>query len=194
MFYYVIIWFVSFITVIAGSAFMTGATICSKTAPTLYSYTVFLLVVYWIGFAMMILYLIKLFYGDQIAKTYGDNMREPTVEEVEERMFRKVFVKFDTNKEQKVNRENVPKLLQVLGIYMPDSDLPGMLSELDPEQKGYIPYEVIYKWFREFNRSAEADPNRPASPETRPGSVGGRPQSSSGPEQRKKSKRDEEKD
>jgi hypothetical protein len=116
--YYVLIGFVSFLIWIIGSVLLDQAAICATTAPALYNYTLFLVVLYWLGFCITMLYIVKLFYGDVISAAVMEQVRAPTIGELEDRIFRKSFLKFDRLREEKISHNDVPKLLQTLGSYV----------------------------------------------------------------------------
>lgn len=89
----------AFIVFIVYTALLSQSNFCAVTAPLLYKFSSFLVASFWIGFVVVISYLIKLYFGGDIASFIHDQTREHTNEEMEERIFRKVFNEYDKNRE-----------------------------------------------------------------------------------------------
>lgn len=149
-----VIAFTSFIVWCVGSYLLQSGFFCAVTSPGLYAYTTFLVAVYWIGFIIIVFYLVKLYYGDFLLKMAQEQMRVPTMAELEERVFRKTFSQFDKEREGKISRDSVPEFLQQLGVYVPDEEIPALLKSLDPDETGIIKYDPCYAWFRKVNDMA----------------------------------------
>ena len=99
MFFYFVVFVTTFIVFCVGSYLLGLSTFCAATAPLLFKWTTFLVVSWWIGFCVCIVYMIKLYFGNDIASFITDQTRDHTPEEMEERIFRKVFNEFDKNRE-----------------------------------------------------------------------------------------------
>lgn len=99
--FYVIVFIIAFIIFIVGSVMLSLSSFCAITAPGLYKFTSFLVVSWWLGFSIIIAYLVKFYFGADIAGFVNEQTREHTVEEVEERIFRKVFNEYDKDREGK---------------------------------------------------------------------------------------------
>jgi hypothetical protein len=160
MLFYGILFFVGFIVWIVGTVLLSKAYLCVYTAPSLYSYATFLVAIYWLGFCIGVLYIIKLFYGDFITNIIKENVRAPTANELEDRIFRKSYAEFDKEREGHISRDDVGNLLQVLGVYIPENELPALLSSFDPTETGIVRFDVLYDWFKQLNSMADnAGPN-----------------------------------
>lgn len=138
-----------------GSQLLSSGVLCANTAPVLYAYSTFLVVTYWLGFTIVMIFTIKLFYGDFIAAIVKDQIRAPTMAELEDRIFRKSFAEFDVEKEGKISRDDAGKLLQKLGVYVPDNELPALMISFDPNDTGEVKFDVMYAWFKQLNAAAD---------------------------------------
>ena len=78
----------------------------------------------------------------------AEQTKAPTILELEERVFRKTFSEFDKERQKKISRENAPALVQALGVYIPDEELPALLDSLDPESTGEINFDPMFEWFQ----------------------------------------------
>jgi hypothetical protein len=145
----------SFIFAIVGAIIMSLASFCQSTAPTLYTYSLFLLAVNWIGFFVIAVYLIRLFFGGRIATIIQQTTRTETMQEVESRLFKRKFEEVDTQKEGRVPRDMMNKILEGLGVFVPEDERDQLAKTLDPEDSGFIGYEVFLKWFNELSSEAE---------------------------------------
>ena len=96
---YGIIFITSFIIFIIGTFMLSQSVMCGHTAPVLYKFTSFLVVSWWLIFFVIIGYLVKLYFGHDISSFISEQTREHTDEEMEERIFRKVFNEFDKDRE-----------------------------------------------------------------------------------------------
>ena len=153
----VILFFVSFIVWCVGSSILKSGSLCSLSAPALYSYTVFLVAIYWLGFCITIIYIIKLFYGDFLTKIIKEQVRAPTIAELEDRVFRKAYNQFDKEREGHIFKDDVGNLLQVLGVYVPENELPALLASFDPTDSGKVEFDALYEWFKQLNNAADKD-------------------------------------
>lgn len=151
MMFYLVIGFTSFIVWCVGSSLLNMAYFCAVTSPSLYNFTTFLVAVYWIAFIIVILYIVKLTYGGNIWAIVQAQFKQPTVDEMEEIIFRKKFAEHDKFKEGKIPRESLPPLLQSLGVYVPDEEIPALLKTLDPSDSGMILFDEMFKWFKKLN-------------------------------------------
>lgn len=148
----------SFIFAIVGAIILSLAIFCKDTAPTLYNYSLFLLVINWIGFFVIGFYLVRLFFGGRIATIIKQTTRTETMQEVESRLFKRKFEEFDVQKEGRVPRDVMNQILEGLGVFVPEDERDQLAKTLDPEDSGFIAYEVFLKWFKEL--SSEADDRR----------------------------------
>lgn len=155
MYFYAVVAFMSFIVGIVGAATMSLAIFCADTAPELYTFSLYLVVTYWLGFFVVGIYVFKLFCGGQVNAIFKEQMRDETMEEVEERLFKQKFAEFDKEREDRISRENFPLLLRELGIFVPADEQNQLVDTFDPDGSGYLPYRDVYEWFKSLNEEAE---------------------------------------
>ncbi len=155
MYFYFGLFVMNFIVAIYGTFLMSLAIFCAPTAPMLYQFSLFILSIFWIFFFTIIAYSIKFFFGHRISSFIQEQTRAETLEEVEERIFRKKFSIFDPEKEDKIKREDVPKILQELGVFVPDDEIITLSDTFDPERSGFVAYQPFYDWFKELNKKAD---------------------------------------
>lgn len=153
----VILFFVSFIVWCVGTSILKNGYLCALSAPALYSYTVFIVAIYWLGFCITIIYIVKLFYGDFLTKMIKEQVRAPTIAELEDRVFRKAYNQFDKEREGHISKDDVGNLLQVLGVYVPENELPALLTSFDPTESGIVEFDALYEWFKQLNSSADKE-------------------------------------
>ncbi len=158
--FYIVLFGMSFIVFIVGTVLLNLSIFCVDTAPVLYKYSQFLVVTYWVGFAITLIYVVKLFAGSSIVKLLKETTRESTVSEVEEKLFRQKFNEFDAEGDNRISREDMPKLLGELGVYVPEAEQKSLLATFDPDKTGFVQYSVMSEWFRKLN--ADLDEKMPA--------------------------------
>lgn len=146
----------TFIIWIVGSYMLGLSVFCSSTAPLLYKFTTFLVVSYWLGFFVVIGYSVKLFFGKDILAFIKEQTREHTNEEMEERIFRKVFNDYDKDREGWIPADDLGALIQALGVYVPDEELETLRKTLiDPDNFSRIKFNPLYAWFQKVTAEAE---------------------------------------
>lgn len=155
MWFYFYLGVMSFIVGIYGAFVLSLATFCKTTAPTLYTFSLFCVVLYWLGLFFSSIYLVNLFFGNSISKFIAEKTREDTMEEVEERIFKKQFQEFDKDNEGKIVRSDMPKILKNLGVFVPEEEVEQLANNFDPENTGFILYQPFANWFKELNKEAE---------------------------------------
>lgn len=146
----------SFIVWIVGTVLLEFAVFCQDTSPGLYSYTVFLVASYWMGFGITGIYIIKLFFGSNIAALIKESTRASTVEEVEEKIFNSKFQDYDKDKEGKIKVDDLASLLESLGVFVPEEEVETLQSTLDPEETGFIGFHELKAWFKSLNAELDA--------------------------------------
>lgn len=156
MIFYVIIGFTSWIVWIVGTILLNNSFLCVTTAPKLFSYTLFLVAAYWLGFVVVILSLINIMYGDKIQQFIKNQLTGASQSELEERIFKKKFLEFDKEKTDTISKDDGPALLMSLGIYVPDEEIPALMKSFDPDNSGLIRFEIVYSWFKQMS-STEID-------------------------------------
>eukprot|EP01040_Poterioochromonas_malhamensis_P001916 gene1916-2050_t len=142
----------NFLISIIGTVLVQLSSFCVSTAPKVYQFSLFLVCMFWILFFIAGLYSVKLFFGTTLVKLIKEQTREETLEEVEERIFKKQFQQFDPELKQLISREDFPKLLQVLGIFVPEEEVNQLIDTLDSENTGFLPYDAVYSWFKEITK------------------------------------------
>ncbi len=130
---------------------------CAVTAPLLYSFTTFLVVSWWLGFSVVLAYMIKFYLGAEIANLMREATREHTNEEMEERIFRKVFNDYDKDRMGYISANDLGNIIQGLGVYVPDDEVPTLRNTLvDSENKERIKFNPLYAWFQKVTAEADA--------------------------------------
>ena len=152
---YLVIGGMNFIVAIVGTVLVQLSIFCVNSAPQLYQFSLFLVCIWWIGFFIVGVYSVKLFFGTTLAKMIVEQTRGETLEEVEERIFKKQFQQFDPDLKRTISREDFPKLLQNLGIFVPEEEVAQLMDTLDAEKTGSLGYEAVYEWFKEITKEDE---------------------------------------
>lgn len=158
---YAAVGFVLFIVAIIGAAILSLAIFCQSTSPQLYKFSLFLVAIDWIGMFITVAYLIKTSFGGQIAQFIVEKTKAESVSDVELRIFKKKFDEIDLEGTGKVTRENAQKIIQNLGIFVPEEEMNQLMDTLDPSQTGIVEYDPFFQWFQAL--SAEADERDPAA-------------------------------
>lgn len=149
------------IIAIIGAAVLSLAIFCQATSPDLYNYSLFLVALDWIGIFITVAYLIKTSFGGQFTQFIVEKTKAENVSDVEVRIFKKKFNEIDLEETGKVSREDAQKLLQSLGIFVPEEEMAQLMDTLDPSQSGEVQYDTFLAWFQAL--SAEADDRDPAA-------------------------------
>jgi Ca2+-binding EF-hand superfamily protein len=76
---------------------------------------------------------------------------------MESRIFRKKFNEFDPEKSGKMPTANLAQLLQGLGVYVPESEIPALKMTLDPTDSEEIKFDAMWQWFQKMSETAEGD-------------------------------------
>lgn len=153
---YTILAIISFIVWIVGSVLLNLSVFCVSTAPTLYQFAQFLVVIYWLGFVITLVFVVKFFFGSNIAKMIKESTRASTIDEVEEKLFRAKFDAYDPEKENRIEVDKVPPMLEDLGVFVPPEELEALIQTLDEEGTGYIEFRPLLHWFRKLNAEMDA--------------------------------------
>ena len=156
--YYIVIFLVSFFLWAIGSSFVSSAIFCSRTAPDLYKFSLFICVIYWLIFFCFAGYFIKLKYGYLIGSLATSAMREKTNLELEEIIFKREFFKIDKRKTYYMQVEDVPLFVTGLGIPMPPDEIDKAIKkDFPPDDEGKCDYYKMLHWFRAFTAASDAD-------------------------------------
>lgn len=150
---YAVIGFIAFIIGIYGAFILSLASFCKSTSPELYQFSLFVVALFWTGFFVVIAYGVKFFYGTKISTMIKEKIREETMEEVENRLVRSKFLEYDKTKEEKIKREDLPKVLQSLGMFVPEEEHDHLADTLDPDRSGFISFKPFADWFKAVNGS-----------------------------------------
>lgn len=154
---YAVIGFIEFIVGIYGAFILSLAEFCKVTSPDLYQFSLFVVTLFWVGFFIVSMYAVKLFYGTRLSKIIKDNVRTETMDEVENRLVRSKFLEFDKTREEKVTREDLTKVLQSLGVFVPEEEQEHLIDTLDPDRSGFITLKAFSEWFKAVNGSGGSD-------------------------------------
>jgi hypothetical protein len=151
---YGILGFTSFLIWVVGATLQNLAVFCLKTSPGLYSYTLYLNAVFWLGFCIVALVIIQKQYGAAIAEYIANQMEEPDQAELEEKIFRKKFNEYDTEKNGTIDKDQLAAFITDLGIYISDNDMPGLIQSLDTKGDGKLSFNKLQAWFKKVNSKA----------------------------------------
>lgn len=152
---YLIFGVISFIIGCVGLALLKLGIFCIQTAPQLYSYTLFLCAVYWLAFFIIFFYVGKKAFGDAIGGVISAQLKGPSMSELEERIFRKKFNELDKNKTGMIANEDIPKLLDNLGVFVPEDEVAGLIKTFDPSNSGSSKFDAVAAWFKKLNASGD---------------------------------------
>lgn len=159
MIWYALVSILSFFVWVVGTALLDLSIFCEGTAPRLYQFSSFLVVSYWLGFCIITIYLIKKRFG-KVLRAMFDNARQgPTVEDMEEKIFRKEFKKLDTRKKGSINPDFLPELFRKTGVYLPEEQLNAVVVKLGLNDAEEIDFYPLLNWFREYNHQTSAYAN-----------------------------------
>jgi hypothetical protein len=151
---YGILGFTCFIVWIVGASLQTLSIFCLETSPSLYSYTLYLNAVFWLGFCIVALVVIQKEYGEAIMAYVASQIEEPNQDELEEKIFRKKFNEYDNEKNGTLNGDQLSAFITDLGIYIPENDLPGLIQSLDTKGDGKLSFSKLQAWFKKVNSRA----------------------------------------
>jgi len=154
---YLVIGIITFIVFCVGAFLLQSATFCVTTAPTLYSYSSFIVAIFFITFIIVVSYLITTYFADTIKSQITDKLKGPTISEVEQRLFKTKFGELDPDKKGKIPRDKLSTLLTNLGIYVPDKELPDLAKTLDPNDSNTIDFDTMAAWFKKLNENPDED-------------------------------------
>eukprot|EP01031_Cornospumella_fuschlensis_P026994 gene26994-32614_t len=155
--FYLVVGGIAFILGIYGAFILSLATFCQQSAPALYQFSLFVVTIFWLGFFFTGGYAVKMFWGTNISRFIEDKVREESMEEVENRLVRAKFAEFDKSKEDRVKREDLPKILKSLGVFVPEEEHEHLLDTLDSEGTGYVTFGAFQDWFRALNGTSKRD-------------------------------------
>lgn len=154
--FYAVVFLIAFITFIVGSFMLSLSSFCAITQPGVFKFTSFIVAIYWIIFSVIIAYIVRLYFGADIASFVSENTREHTAEEMEERIFRKVFNDYDADRQGFVSKDDFGSIVQGLGVYVPDSELDTLKATLvDVEDTNVIKFGPMYAWFQKVTKEAD---------------------------------------
>lgn len=174
--YYGVLGFLSFVFWAAGTALLNLSIFCEKTAPMLYSFTTFLVVSYWIGFFIIGSYLIHMKWGQDIKDALLSTVAGPSLQEAQEKIFRREFKKFDYQGKGRIHKDDLPTFFVDVGVFVNNEDMPQVLDELQADGDGNINLYILLGWYKEYNIKNDGDavannideednvpPNKPSS-------------------------------
>lgn len=147
--------FAAFVVGIYGAFILSLSSFCSKTSPQLYTFALFVVVLFWLGGAVVAGYLIKLTYGTRISKLIKENAREETMDEVEGRLVRSKFMEYAAGGDS-IARGDLGKVLQALGMFVPAEEQDHLADTLDPSGSGSIAFRPFKDWFAAVNGHSSA--------------------------------------
>jgi len=152
---YFVLAFTTFIIFCVGATLLNLGKLCTNTAPRLYSLATFMSAMFWMGFIIVVILLVKLSYGSQIFSFIKEAARAPSQHEMEEKVFRKQFSEYDKEKTSTISKNDFGPFLQSIGIYIPDNEQPALIRTLDPDDTGTIAYDPLFNWFQKINAAGD---------------------------------------
>lgn len=138
----------AFLVLLVGTAYVALGYFCAVTSPIAYSFSLYLVLIYWIGGGMVAAHVFKMIFGAAIAQKLKEATRETSSEELEARVFTTKFREFDKTGEGAVTVDVIPELLKEVGFYFESKDVPALTKTLDPSGTGRVGYEVLFAWFQ----------------------------------------------
>jgi len=152
---YFVLGFTAFIVFCVGATLLNLSKLCIGTAPRMYSLASFMSAMFWMGFIIVVILLVKLSYGNQIFNIIKDAAKAPSQGDMELAVFRKQFSAYDKEKNSTISNDDFGALLQSIGIYMPDKEQAPLIRTLDPENTGFIAFDTMYDWFKKMNAAGD---------------------------------------
>ena len=113
---------------------------------------------YWLGFSIISVVMIKMLFGERLAAMIAASMEKPDQAELEEKIFVKKFNEYDKDKGGTLDKNELSRFIQDLGIYVPEEDMPGLIATLDSKGDGKISFNKLQAWFRKINSKADDIP------------------------------------
>ncbi|CAM9248967.1 unnamed protein product [Discosporangium mesarthrocarpum] len=136
---------------------------CRNNNPVLYSFSVCLVTIYWIGVFFGSVGVIRTTCAQRIvssaqaqlekAKQYGQDREAAELAKAEEQLVMRKFDDFDEKGEGFIDRDQFEKLVKDVAMNLSSKKLKKALSTLDPEGKGMVEREAFLIWYRESNPS-----------------------------------------
>lgn len=148
---YGVIGFQSFIIWAYGTALLDSSIFCIGTAPELYQFSAFLVITYWLGFFIVGCYLIKLKFGNLIDRFISGQAQGPSVEDMEERIFRKEFKKLDKKKSGTLPQELLSDFFVKVAVFVPEEEMPAVLNEIGVVGDAEVEFFELLEWFKKYN-------------------------------------------
>lgn len=74
---------------------------------------------------------------------------------MEEKIFRKKFNEYDKDKGGTLDAKELSSFITDLGIYVPEEDMPGLITSLDTKGDGKITFNKLQAWFKKVNSKAD---------------------------------------
>lgn len=141
---------------IVGTGLLNLSVFCAATSPGLYQVTSFILGIYWISFVIIVSMSLKLLIGDKLSDVLKEQLKGPTMKDIEMELFKKKFGELDVEKNGSITVDVFPNLLQNVGVYVPPEEVTGLQKTLDPKDTGLISYAVALEWFKKLNAAMDA--------------------------------------
>jgi hypothetical protein len=143
--------FLSFIIWAFGTALLAESIFCVTTAPELYQFSMFLVITYWLGFFICGCYLIVLKFGNLIDRFVSSQAQGPSVEDMEERIFRKEFKKLDKKKSGTLPQELLSDFFVKVAVFVPEEEMPGVLGEIGVVGDAEVEFFELLEWYKKYN-------------------------------------------
>ncbi|CAM9373371.1 unnamed protein product [Choristocarpus tenellus] len=135
---------------------------CRTSNPVLYSFSMFLVITYWVGIFFGVVALVRITCGKKIisgaqaqvekAKQYGQNKEEAEVARAEELLAIRKFNDLDEEGVGSINNDQFEDLVQELAMGLNSKKLKKALAKLDPNGEGRVERVDFIQWYKEVNK------------------------------------------
>ncbi|CAM9517640.1 unnamed protein product [Chrysoparadoxa australica] len=139
---------------------------CAELNPTLFAFTSFLVIIYWIGVVFGVMSLIKILGRKSIigvaAMTAGagaaavQRLEEKMVDHEEEQLVVSKFKELDEEGAGCIDRDDVEGLLSSLGMQLTQKQLQKAFMELDEDGEGSVELEPFLRWYSRTSKELMA--------------------------------------
>lgn len=133
-----------------GTFYLKLSSFCIDTTPTMYYYSYTIIVMYWLGAAIVAFQIIKIHYGLNFIQSVK-NYDKFTAEDVEADIFAKKFNMFIDKKKStfEIPSSSLGPLLKELMVPATEEDLVQWQKMLDVRGTGVITKDVLLLWYQQ---------------------------------------------
>eukprot|EP00639_Heterosigma_akashiwo_P019432 CAMPEP_0206386974 /NCGR_PEP_ID=MMETSP0294-20121207/16297_1 /ASSEMBLY_ACC=CAM_ASM_000327 /TAXON_ID=39354 /ORGANISM="Heterosigma akashiwo, Strain CCMP2393" /LENGTH=300 /DNA_ID=CAMNT_0053838193 /DNA_START=203 /DNA_END=1102 /DNA_ORIENTATION=- len=146
---FLLIWVFSLAWWLYGSYMVgAGAWSCSNNTPALYSFSLFVVVFYWVGLGLGLVHLVVNIFSKQIGEglKVGKRLVNPAL--ADDDFLLAKFAEYDEGGTEQVARQHLGPLCKDCGRPLSTDELQEARELLDPDQTGFIGADAFLSWFR----------------------------------------------